>query len=210
MSWSCHKQREINISLISVLSSATVVALERSSASTLEKSYCWLMETEARLRTINQIVMLFHNILPMYAFVATCSETFIVHPETKKQFTYMCSTGILLFLIDMAVESYLWLQIFLHLRKLFDSMREVVFTVSPNKQYRGIFIPTTPTATGPECNPWIVYISTIRIYIFICCFFTLKHLAIHHQHSCKKKLVKTIWFCMFEIALFIFLMTWAV
>jgi len=30
-----------------------------------------------------------------------------------------------------------------------DSMREAVFTVSPNRQYRGIFSPTTPATTGP-------------------------------------------------------------
>lgn len=30
-----------------------------------------------------------------------------------------------------------------------DSMRDAVFTVSPNRQYRGIFSPTTPAHTGP-------------------------------------------------------------
>jgi len=30
-----------------------------------------------------------------------------------------------------------------------DSIREDVLTVSPNKQYRGIFKPTTPAHTGP-------------------------------------------------------------
>lgn len=34
----------------------------------------------------------------------------------------------------------------------FDSMREAVFTVSPNKQYRGIFKPTTPATHGPVCR----------------------------------------------------------
>uniref|UniRef100_A0A1B0AQX5 Uncharacterized protein n=1 Tax=Glossina palpalis gambiensis TaxID=67801 RepID=A0A1B0AQX5_9MUSC len=34
-----------------------------------------------------------------------------------------------------------------------DSMREAVFTVSPNKQYRGIFRPTTPAHTGPVWIP---------------------------------------------------------
>ena len=33
------------------------------------------------------------------------------------------------------------------------SMREAVFTVSPNKQKRGIFDPTTPATTGPEWIP---------------------------------------------------------
>lgn len=30
-----------------------------------------------------------------------------------------------------------------------DSMRDAVFTVSPKRQYRGIFSPTTPAHTGP-------------------------------------------------------------
>ena len=32
----------------------------------------------------------------------------------------------------------------------FDSIRDAVFTVSPNKQYRGILSPTTPATHGPE------------------------------------------------------------
>ena len=31
-----------------------------------------------------------------------------------------------------------------------DSIRDVVFTVSPKRQYLGIFNPTTPATTGPE------------------------------------------------------------
>lgn len=31
-----------------------------------------------------------------------------------------------------------------------DSMLEAVLTVSPNRQYLGIFIPTTPAAQGPR------------------------------------------------------------
>jgi len=31
-------------------------------------------------------------------------------------------------------------------------MREDVFTVSPKRQYRGIFSPTTPAQTGPETH----------------------------------------------------------
>jgi len=31
-----------------------------------------------------------------------------------------------------------------------DSIREAVLTVSPNKQYLGIFKPTTPATQGPE------------------------------------------------------------
>lgn len=34
-------------------------------------------------------------------------------------------------------------------RKLLLSMREAVFTVSPNRQYRGMVVPTTPATTGP-------------------------------------------------------------
>ena len=37
----------------------------------------------------------------------------------------------------------------LHSRSPFDSIREEVLTVSPNRQYRGIFRPTTPATTGP-------------------------------------------------------------
>ena len=33
------------------------------------------------------------------------------------------------------------------------SILEAVLTVSPNKQYLGIFTPTTPATTGPECIP---------------------------------------------------------
>ena len=39
---------------------------------------------------------------------------------------------------------------FNNLRREVDSIREAVFTVSPNKQYRGILFPTTPATTGPE------------------------------------------------------------
>jgi len=31
--------------------------------------------------------------------------------------------------------------------------REAILTVSPNKQYWGVFSPTNPAATGPECMP---------------------------------------------------------
>lgn len=33
-----------------------------------------------------------------------------------------------------------------------DSILEAVLTVSPNRQYRGILIPTTPAAQGPEMD----------------------------------------------------------
>lgn len=39
-----------------------------------------------------------------------------------------------------------------NLRKPVDSIREAVFTVSPNKQYRGILFPTTPATHGPVEN----------------------------------------------------------
>lgn len=35
------------------------------------------------------------------------------------------------------------------LPSLVDSILEAVFTVSPNKQYRGILVPTTPATTAP-------------------------------------------------------------
>ena len=31
-----------------------------------------------------------------------------------------------------------------------DSILDALFTVSPNKQYLGIVVPTTPAATGPK------------------------------------------------------------
>lgn len=31
-----------------------------------------------------------------------------------------------------------------------DSILDAVLTVSPNRQYRGIFVPTTPATSGPE------------------------------------------------------------
>lgn len=34
-----------------------------------------------------------------------------------------------------------------------DSIRLAVFTVSPNRQYRGIFVPTIPATTGPVWAP---------------------------------------------------------
>lgn len=37
-----------------------------------------------------------------------------------------------------------------YLRSPLDSILEAVFTVSPNKQYRGIVKPTTPAHTGPK------------------------------------------------------------
>lgn len=39
-------------------------------------------------------------------------------------------------------------------------MREAVLTVSPNKQYRGIFVPTMPATTGPVWMPLLI--SSVR------------------------------------------------
>lgn len=39
---------------------------------------------------------------------------------------------------------------FEHSPSPFDSIREAVLTVSPNRQYLGIFRPTTPAHTGPR------------------------------------------------------------
>lgn len=36
-----------------------------------------------------------------------------------------------------------------HLPWPVDSILDAVFTVSPNKQYRGILMPTTPATQGP-------------------------------------------------------------
>lgn len=40
---------------------------------------------------------------------------------------------------------------------LVDSIRDAVFTVSPNKQYRGILVPTTPATTGPVWDTILYY-----------------------------------------------------
>lgn len=37
----------------------------------------------------------------------------------------------------------------MNVRRLVDSIREAVLTVSPNKQYRGILYPTMPATQGP-------------------------------------------------------------
>ena len=38
-----------------------------------------------------------------------------------------------------------------------DSILEAMLTVSPNKQYRGIVVPTTPATTGPEKINKVLY-----------------------------------------------------
>lgn len=42
-----------------------------------------------------------------------------------------------------------WGEMWILSGKPLDSMREAVFTVSPNRQYLGIVRPTTPATTGP-------------------------------------------------------------
>lgn len=37
-----------------------------------------------------------------------------------------------------------------------DSIRLAVLTVSPNKQYLGILVPTMPATTGPVCTPDLI------------------------------------------------------
>ena len=44
-----------------------------------------------------------------------------------------------------------------------DSIRDAVFTVSPNKQYRGILRPTTPATTGPTT----IYRMFLQFFTFI-------------------------------------------
>lgn len=46
-----------------------------------------------------------------------------------------------------------------------DSMRLAVFTVSPNKQYRGIFVPTIPATTGPVCAPHLICSVSVVLQI---------------------------------------------
>lgn len=38
-----------------------------------------------------------------------------------------------------------------------DSIRLAVLTVSPNRQYRGIFVPTMPATTGPVWQPHLIW-----------------------------------------------------
>lgn len=51
--------------------------------------------------------------------------------------------------------------VFSLLPSLVDSILEAVFTVSPNKQYRGILVPTTPATTAP------VKKQKTRYFVFI-------------------------------------------
>ena len=44
-----------------------------------------------------------------------------------------------------------------------DSNRDAVLMVSPNKQYLGIFLPTTPAAHGPT---WIIVASCYLVSVF--------------------------------------------
>lgn len=43
------------------------------------------------------------------------------------------------------------------------SILDAVFTVSPNKQYLGIFWPTTPATTGPVWMPTRIYNGNTNI-----------------------------------------------
>lgn len=52
-----------------------------------------------------------------------------------------------------------------------DSIRLVVLTVSPNKQYLGIFKPTTPAQTGPKIRK-----KNKLIEKYIICTFITQHL----------------------------------
>ena len=50
-----------------------------------------------------------------------------------------------------------------NLRNPVDSILEVVLTVSPNKQYLGILMPTTPAAHGPaktNTNTYTLHINS--------------------------------------------------
>lgn len=40
-------------------------------------------------------------------------------------------------------------QLYLNIPLPWDSILDAMLTVSPNKQYLGIFVPTTPARTGP-------------------------------------------------------------
>ena len=53
--------------------------------------------------------------------------------------------------VKRRIGLYEWVKsVFLfYIRAPFDSILEAVFTVSPNKQYRGIFKPTTPDTHMP-------------------------------------------------------------
>jgi len=42
-------------------------------------------------------------------------------------------------------------------------MREAVLTVSPKRQYRGIFSPTTPATTGPSTVAHSILFHTIKL-----------------------------------------------
>lgn len=61
------------------------------------------------------------------------------------------------------------------LRRLLLSILEAVFTVSPNKQYRGIVLPTTPATTGP------VYAKNrrlrLRVFLGIVSYIAFLHIS---------------------------------
>lgn len=72
-----------------------------------------------------------------------------------------------------------------------DSIRDAVFTVSPNRQYLGIFWPTTPAQTGPTKQS-----SQIK--------WTLGRHFIYHENACnaiKKKVIRQS--CIYQIFSFL-------
>lgn len=95
---------------------------------------------------------------------------------------------------------------------LVDSILEAVFTVSPNKQYRGILVPTTPATTAPVNKikyvvfsnhilshraswllptfPYIPFINMIRkkcqYYLGWIIHHVCRWLAESHEGNCKR------------------------
>ena len=54
-------------------------------------------------------------------------------------------------------------KIFEQLTRAVVLSRDAMLTVSPNKQYWGVFSPTKPAATGPECIPGRQQVKTRKI-----------------------------------------------
>lgn len=60
------------------------------------------------------------------------------------------------YIIDTYAIKFLYLRMmefYSYLRSPVDSILDAVLTVSPNRQYLGMAIPTTPATTEPECIP---------------------------------------------------------
>ena len=62
------------------------------------------------------------------------------------------------------------------LRNPFDSILEAVLTVSPNKQYLGIFRPTTPATTGPATTRVMYFTPGSKRYNCLVCAVSLQPL----------------------------------